>query len=174
MVAREKEKEILQILANNSAKEAIKNYCDVTGSKVEDYQVGAFVKDTSKVKFNSEHFIKTFDCTLKELIENKIISISEYSILSLLSLYVDYENNELKIDDKYMTQKDIIRISGYGKPKVIAILNSLINHNLLFGQKNLKDKRENIYYLNPYVYYRGQKLDKEIKKMIDMDNNKIS
>lgn len=171
---RQKEINILKKKIGEFSQYAVQLYKEEYGSEIDGFEVGTYIKDVSKVKWKSEkgvRFTKIFDEVVRKLMEQGKIDLLQLGLITLLATYTNYENNELMYEDKYMTQKDIIKVSGLGRTKVSAMLNNLIDLNILFVKKDDKDTRNNIYYLNPSAFYKGQNIDKEEKEFAM--NNKI-
>ena len=172
---RQKEFNLLQKKIGEFTQYAVQVYKDENGSDIDGFEISNYIKDTSKVKWKSEkgvRFTKIFDEVVRKLMEQEKIDLLQLGLITLLATYTNYENNELMYKEKYMTQKDIIKISGLGRTKVSAMLNNLIDLKILFVQKDNKDTRNNIYYLNPEAFYKGQNISKDEKEFAI--NNKVN
>jgi DNA-binding MarR family transcriptional regulator len=100
----------------------------------------------------------------------KVIDIEMLGFLTLLSLYLDYEDNSLIKDDRYLNQKDILELTGWSKNKVSKFIKAAIDNKFIYEEKQENDKRKSMYYLNPNLFFRGQKIDKETKQYYDNIN----
>jgi DNA-binding MarR family transcriptional regulator len=88
--------------------------------------------------------------------------------LTTMSLYLNFEDNSLiNKDGSYITQKDIITITNWSKSKVNKFVRIAIENELIFEQKQEEDKRKSKYFLNPNLFYKGSKIDKETKEYFD-------
>jgi len=161
---------------HNFGEVAVNYYLKENDININGYNLKVIFEDTSKIKWKSSktHFTKMYDNTIKEMVGMKIVDLTELGLLTLLASYTDYENNELKLDeDIYLTQKDIIKLSGLSKTKIINMLSKFIECKFIFTKRHPKDFRKNIYYLNPELFFKGQKIDKEIKEVFNnLDNQK--
>lgn len=170
---RQKEINLLKQKINEFTQYAVQVYKDETNSDIDGFEVSNYIKDTSKVKWNNNvHFTKIYDGMVRKLMEQSKIDLLELGLITLLATYANYENNELMYEERYMTQKDIIKVSGLGRTKVSAMLNNLIEQKILFVKKYEKDTRHNIYYLNPSLFFKGQNISKEEKEFAT--NNKVN
>jgi DNA-binding MarR family transcriptional regulator len=150
---------------------AIKDFLESHDIEIDGVQLGFIVKDNSKVKWkSSSHFIKLFERELQRLMTKRIIDIEMLGFLTTLSLYLNFEDNSLvNKDGSYINQKDIINITNWSKSKVNKFIKVAIENELLFEKKQDEDKRKSKYFLNPKLFYKGQKIDKDIKEQF---NNK--
>jgi len=170
---RQKEINILKQKITEFSQYAVQLYKDESGSNIDGFEVSTYIKDNSKIKWNNNiHFTKIYDEMVRKLMEQGKIDLLELGLITLLATYANYENNELMYEEKYMTQKDIIKVSGLGRSKVSLMLNNLIEQNILFVKKHPKDSRNNIYYLNPSLFFKGQNMSKEEKEFAT--NNKVN
>lgn len=130
-----------------------------------------YIKDNSKVKWKTgTQFIKMFSVELIKLVNKKGV-LNDIELLGLatrLSLQVDFEDNSLiNKDGSYITQKDIMDITGWGKKKVAQSLKQLIDNEIIYIDKQEEDQRKNRYYMNPNIFYKGSNIDKEVKQRYD-------
>lgn len=110
-------------------------------------------------------YTKIFSEEVNDLFVNKLIDLTELGLLTLLSRYLAYESNELKLENgNYICQLDIINISGLGRTKIISILKKLKDNNILLVKDDEKDKRKNIYFINPNLFFKGKKISQELKE----------
>jgi hypothetical protein len=161
-----KDIELIKKIYKNCGEVGLGHYLTQNNKNIEDVSIKVIVQDTSKVLWKSRktHFTKIYDNYIRELIKMNKIDLVELGLLTLLSTYMDFENNVLKMDeDTYMFQKDIVEISGLSKTKIIKILENLINNKIIFAKKYPKDNRYNVYYMSPELFFKGQKIDKDIK-----------
>ena len=79
---------------------------------------------------------------------------------------------------EYLTQEDIMKITGLKRRAVINMLNDLKKHEIIFDKPQENDKRKKKYYLNPNLFYKGKEIDVKIKEYFDrqkeMKKNKSS
>lgn len=142
-------------------------------SKDLDFSIsGTFVYDRKKVPWKPNvQFIKVFKLELDKLTTKKDITLDILGLIKLFEKYIGYEDNILYNDKgDYMSQKDIMQLTGLGRKKVSDMINVLTKHKVLFKFPHGEDKRKNIYYGNPNLFYRGGKIDKDVIKFIE-DNN---
>ena len=158
--------ELVNIIQNIGAK-AVNQFIEDHDlqDQFDNYQMSLQMKDVSKTKWKSKsHFIKLFEQELCRLMTKKVIDIEMLGFLTLLSLYLDYEDNCLvNKDGTYLSQKDIIEVTGWSKNKVNKFLKEAIESELIFEKKQEIDKRKSKYYLNPHLFFKGQMISKETK-----------
>ena len=88
--------------------------------------------------------------------------------LTLLTPFLDYENNCLiNKDSTYMSQNVIIKLTGWGRKKVTNTISTLVSQEIMYEMKQDIDKRKSKYYINPKLFFKGQKIDKEVKDYFD-------
>jgi DNA-binding MarR family transcriptional regulator len=162
-MAKDNNNELFIYLQNIGAK-AVNQFIEDQGIDI-DYQMSFQMKDTSKTKWKSKsHFIKLYEQELHRLMTKKVIDIEMLGFLTLLSLYLNYEDNCLvNKDGTFLNQKDIIEITGWSKNKVNKYLKEAIESELIYEKKQEIDKRKSKYYLNPHLFFKGQMISKEAK-----------
>lgn len=154
----------LFIYIQNIGAQAINKFIEDQGLEL-DYQMYFQMKDVSKTKWKSKsHFIKVYEQELLKLMSKKVIDIEMLGFLTLLSLYLNFEDNCLiNKDGTYLNQKDIIELTGWSKPKVSKFIKEAIDSELIYEKKQEIDKRKSKYYLNPHLFFKGQMISKETK-----------
>lgn len=148
---------------------AVKDYLDSNDIEIDDISLRFFVTDTSKVKWKpNSKFVKLFISEMEKLMKNKTITVEMLGFLTLLTPYLNYEDSCLiNKDETPMSQNDIIKLTGWGRNKVSQTIKALIELEVIYEQKQENDKRRSKYYLNPNLFFKGQKIDKEVKKYYD-------
>ena len=148
---------------------AVKDYLDSNDIEIDDISLRFFVTDTSKVKWKpNSKFVKLFISEMEKLMKNKTITVEMLGFLTLLTPYLNYEDSCLiNKDETPMSQNDIIKLTGWGRNKVNQTIKALIELEVIYEQKQEADKRRSKYYLNPNLFFKGQKIDKEVKKYYD-------
>jgi hypothetical protein len=161
--------EVGQIIGANG----VKDYLDSHGLELENLQYRFIVKDTSKVKWRSKsEFVKIFIKELEKMDKN-IITVEMLGLLTLLTPYLNFEDNSLiNKDGSYMNQNDIMNLTGWGRKKVNQILKVLIDNEILYSKKQKEDLRKSKYFLNPNYFYKGQKIDPETKEYFEQQSKK--
>ena len=87
------------------------------------------------------------------------LDVSEKAFLLSISPYVGYGDCCIKKGDgTSLNVKDIMDASNMSRSRVYEIIASLIDKNVLY-----KDKRG--YFVNPWLFYRGSKINGELKDM---------
>lgn len=168
-MAKENRNELFEYL-QNIGNQAIRQFIEDQGIEDEVGYAKLWMKDNSKVRWKTgTHFIKMFELELKRLMTKKVIDIEMLGFLTLLSLYLNYEDSCLVKDGKYLNQKDIIEISGWSKNKVNKFLKEAIENDLLFEEKQEEDKRKSKYKLNAKLFYKGSKIDRDEKMYYDYE-----
>lgn len=148
---------------------AVKDHLEANDIKIDEIELNAFVRDTSKVKWKSKsRFAKVYITELKKVMKNEEITIEMLGFITFLIPYLDFENNVLiKKDGTYITQNDIIGLTGWNRSKVNRTLKVLIDNEIMYTKKQENDKRKLKYFINPNLFYKGQKIDKEIKEFYE-------
>lgn len=154
----------LQEVGHDSGLTGVKKFLDDNGIDVDGLQLRFLVKDISKIPWKPKtQFVKVFDKEIAKMDKN-IITVEMLGLLTLLTPYLNFEDNSLMKDDKYINQNDIMEITGWGRKKVNQTLKVLIDHEIIYTQKQKEDLRKLKYSINPNYFYRGQKIDPEIKE----------
>lgn len=145
---------------------AVKDHLDSYGINIEGVELGFYVKDTSKVKWKANaKFTKLFDTELNRIMSKNILTVEMLGLLTLLTPYLNYEDNSLiNKDGSYLNMNDIMELTGWGKKKVNQMLTVLIENEIMYTEKQKEDKRKNKYSINPNLFYKGQKIDRDIKE----------
>ncbi|WEG18535.1 helix-turn-helix domain-containing protein [Alkalihalophilus pseudofirmus] len=162
------DKSILTAIQMHTQEEAAKSVIDTLdsmGVNTENLGVSLYIQDKSKVKWKTKtHFVKIFSGELKRLRRNNIIDYESLGLLTELSAYMDFQGCYLRNDDgSYMSQKDIINLTGWARSKVSNVLTDLIKKELLLFTTQKEDKRKKRYFLNPNLFYIGNEIHKDIK-----------
>jgi DNA-binding transcriptional regulator GbsR (MarR family) len=67
-----------------------------------------------------------------------------------------------------MCQKDIMEYLGIKKTKTVELMKVFSKHYLIFSRRDdKKDKRKNIFYISPELFFIGTHIKKEIKYYLD-------
>ena len=101
--------------------------------------------------------IEELRCVLKEL------DVFEKAFVFGCVPYVGYEDCKIKYGNGIaLNMKDFTRISGISERKLFDVISSLIEKHLLYKRK---EKNKISYYINPWIVFRGIKLDSSLKDM---------
>lgn len=101
--------------------------------------------------------IEELRCVLKEL------DVFEKAFVFGCVPYVGYEDCKIKYGNGIaLNMKDFTRISGISERKLFNVISSLIEKHLLYKRK---EKNKISYYINPWIVFRGIKLDSSLKDM---------
>lgn len=159
----------MQEVGHRIGTNAVMDFLESHGLEMDGVQLGFYVKDTSKVKWKgSSKFIKLYEMEMERLMNKEIINFEILGFLTWLSKYLNYEDNSLiNKDGTYLTQKDIIEITGWHKNKVSKTVKSLIENEILYEKKQEEDKRKSKYFMNPNLFFKGKNIDKDIKEFYD-------
>ena len=158
----------VQELGHTEAVNTVKDFLDNQGIDLDGIELRFIVKDVSKVKWKPKsEFVKIFIKELEKMDRN-IITFEMLGFLTFLTPYVNYEDNTLiNKDGSYMNQNDIIELTGLSRKKVNHILKVLIENKVIYTMKQTEDKRKSKYLVNPKIFYKGQKIDSNLKEYID-------
>lgn len=108
-------------------------------------------------------FVDEMDYLTKEVLKD-----NEIVLLTKLTKHICYRSSCLVVngcreDSRPLTQTEIIGVSGKAKQNAIPIIKGLVNKKVLFeGKRGDKDK---IYFVNPYLFMRGNDINKSLLKM---------
>lgn len=143
------------------------------GIDIENVELNFTVRDTSKVLWKPKsEFVKIYTKELKKM-DNNTITIEMLGFLTLLAPYLNYEDNSLiNEDDTYMTQNDIINLTGWSRKKVNQTLKVLIDNEIIYTMKQKDDQRKSKYFINPNVFFKGQKIDRDVKEYFEPKKSK--
>lgn len=96
-------------------------------------------------------------CHLDELkLISEALDMYEKGMLMTVMPYVGYEDCCIKKGDGTpLNVNDFTKLTGLSKSKVYKIVASLIEKNILY-----KDKKG--YFVNPWLFYKGTKLNKDL------------
>jgi hypothetical protein len=160
--------EVGQIIGTNG----VQDYLESHGLDINQVQLKFIVKDVSKVKWKSKsEFVKIFIKELEKM--DKTITVEMLGLLTLLTPYLNYEDNSLiNKDGSYLNQNDIMNLTGWGRKKVNQTLKVLIDNEILQTKKQKEDLRKSKYFINPNYFYKGQKIDPEIKEYYGQQSKK--
>lgn len=133
-------------------------------------ETGEIIKDTSRIEVDdglvlfdsSTKFVKVYAKTLMKYV-NKLESIDTMVMMSLLN-NISYETCMLTKtgtnDRRYiLTHSDVEDITGLSYKTVSRVMNRLVKAGLL---ARVKFKNTYIYYANPYLFLKGNKVSKAI------------
>ncbi|PKR82881.1 hypothetical protein [Heyndrickxia camelliae] len=152
---------------------AVQDFLESHDLEMDDIELSFQVKDKSKVNWKPKSkFVKVFDTELNKTMENKKIDIEMIGFLTVLSSYLNYEDNCLiKSDGTYLNQNDIVQLTGWNRKKVNQTIKTLIENEILYTEQNENDKRNKKYYIDPSLFFRGQKITKEVKEFFNSKHN---
>lgn len=164
----------MQEVGHRIGTNAVKDHLDSYGISIEGVELGFYVKDTSKVKWKTNaKFTKLFDSGLNKIMTKNIFTVEMVGLLTILTAYLSYEDNSLiNKDGSYLNHNDIMELTGWSKKKVNQILTVLIENELIHTEKQIEDKRKNKYFINPNLFYKGQKIESSVKEFYKDKKNK--
>jgi hypothetical protein len=162
--------EVGQVIGTNG----VKDYLDSHGIDINNVQLKFVVKDVSKIRWRSKsEFVKIFIKELEKMDKN-IITVEMLGLLTLLTPYLNFEDNSLiNKDGTYINQNDIMNLTGWGRKKVNQTLKVLIDNEIIYSRKQKEDLRKSKYFVNPNYFYKGQKIDPESKEYFEQQNKNL-
>lgn len=129
------------------------------GDRLLRYKSLEYLKDTQVWKI--ENFFKGNNDELRNWMND--LSVNEKALLFTISVYVGYEDCCIKYDNgNPLNFDDIVRLSCLSRGAVSLTLNTLIKKDILFRGKN---SRERLYFINPWIYCKGNRINKVLKTM---------
>jgi hypothetical protein len=144
---------------------------------IEEMTFSIFVNHTKKSlwKAGKTKFVKIFDNEAINLIDEDIIDFDDLGFLTYLaSKYTNMEDNYLRKDGNYLTKKELIAdmmtIKKYKNKSPESYLKKKIRElekkNLILSEQHPTDRRNKVFYLSPYLFYRGKYIDDKAKKAL--------
>ncbi len=119
--------------------------------------------DTREVWKPEKYFVKSYLGLLDEIEKEHGLSIEERGIISILSGYLNYEDNLLsKENGDPLQRKDLEKILGKGHNAVDKYMKNLVEKGVLAKVKIINSVH---YVMNPYIYYMGNKIDGTLVEM---------
>ncbi len=90
------------------------------------------------------------------------LDVYEKAFIFSLIPYIRYDNAIKTLNGHELNVDKMVEISGISKRKVQSILQGLMNKGIM--NKENKGKK-NIYYINPSLFNKGNRIDSKIQKM---------
>ena len=116
----------------------------------------ALRKASGYINCLSETFVKVNDFELECIVES--LDVYEKAMLMTMLPYVRYDCSVKKLNGSPIKMKELVKLSKMSQRKAYAVINTLVN-------KFIVRKIGDVYYVNPWLFYRGNKIDKELKDM---------
>lgn len=142
---------------------------------IEGLSMKLFVDHSQKVlwKAGRTKFVKAFEEEVVNLIDENAISFEELGLLLYLaSKYTSHEDNYLRKSGEFLTKKKLIEdihnskknneSESYFKKKILG----LEKKNLILSEPHPTDKRNKVFFLSPYLFYKGKFMDSSVKKSL--------
>lgn len=118
----------------------------------------------STEQWNFKNFYQTNVDEIKEV--NKNLNIYEKGLLQTIAPYLGYEDCLLKHSNGVpLDWEDLLKLTKISKSQLSTTIKSLIKKNILFKQK-VGRKRQ--YYLNPYLFFKGDRVKINTKKYFEV------
>lgn len=109
----------------------------------------------------TDNFTKA--CTKEFRLILKELSVYEKAFMLSVMPYVGYEDCAIKKDNGTpLGIKDFVEISGISERKIYDVIASLKEKDMIYKGKNSKEVQ---YFMNPWLFYKGNKLNKVLKYM---------
>lgn len=96
--------------------------------------------------------VKELKCILNEL------DVFERGFLLSVVPYVGYDSSLKKSNGRAVLMKDLVKISGISQRKLYDILKELTSYYIIC-------KKNDVFYINPWLISKGDKLSKDLKDM---------
>lgn len=162
-----KEKQPISYVVNSTTGEIIDEFNEGDSYKKITNEQKEYVNSHIKNFNKKEAFVKMYPRIISILAEE--LSPSEFSFLMKISSYVEYESCVLcygKGRGKHdLTLKELSMLINIEYSRTTRIINSLIKKGIIgeFKTGNKKTEKINkIYVVNPYIYYNGNNIDKNV------------
>jgi DNA-binding MarR family transcriptional regulator len=116
----------------------------------------------NKNNFMQMKLIKRMGINMKKYYKNNVISMDDLGFLLLLVTFIRFEDNSLMKGDEFLSQKDIIKITGWDRKRTYQRLKKLIDNDIIYSKSQKDDKRKMQYYINPefFTEYSRSLIDK--------------
>lgn len=169
--------DIRKILQYNM-KNDIENLIDDYGYErelIEGLSYNIFVTHTEKVlwKAGKTEFTKAYNKEVNRMVDEGILDFDELGfLLYLSSKYTTMEDNYLRIDSELVGKNEIIEDyknkskSPISDSSLRRKFKSLEDKGFLFAEYHPDNKRKNIYFLSPFVFYKGKYMDERGKRAL--------
>lgn len=176
----ENQSKIIREIILNNVRNEINELSDKYGIDqrvVDGMEYNVYLNSTDKVswKGGKTRFTKIFEKELNAMVDNQDLTFEEVGILTYLaSKFTGFEDNILKINDEYASKQmliDALKEVSKGQSKSSdsyfkRILSSLEKKKVILSIDNPSNKRKKIYYLSPFLFYKGQQMDKSVKESL--------
>lgn len=125
-----------------------------------------YVDADARPRFEPEKkFTKSFHSKLQNIRNEFSLSTMEMGIIFTLSFHIGYEDNLLCHDNGTpLKKKDLSKILDLAHNAIDKYMASLVDKGIL---AKVKVKRSVNYYLNPYIFYRGSRIDNTLLNMFN-------
>lgn len=121
-------------------------------------------KEIDKAVFE-EWNIKTFykaNTSEMQLLMNDL-SQSEKAFLFSIVPYISYDDSHLQYGNgNDIGTEDLIKITGMSRSAVYQIIDSLNQKDVIYKGKNSRSRQ---FFINPWLFYKGNKINKVLKTM---------
>ncbi|MCT4508649.1 MAG: hypothetical protein N4A48_07790 [Tepidibacter sp.] len=108
-------------------------------------------------------FYQIYPSLIDDIKTNDGLSLTELGIISALSTHIGYEDNLLcKSNGNPLRKKDLSEILEIGHNAVDKYMSSLVKKGVL---AKVKVKRSVHYYMNPHIYFKGNRIDNTLLNM---------
>ena len=122
--------------------------------------------DDSKVQVNqNKNFIKVFTDELMKM--RKKMNSTDIIVSTILMHFISYESGMLtktgKNDERYpLMNEDIEQITGLSNKVIVKTMKKLVDIGVYARTKH---KRSFKYFANPYIFMKGNKINRTLKDM---------
>ena len=108
-----------------------------------------------------EHFYKGNIDEIRKTMQN--LNVYEKAFLYSIVPYISYEDCCLKYDNgNELKFETLVDISGISKGKLSAVINSLVEKDIVYKGKNSNTTQ---YFVNPWLFCKGSRINKVLKTM---------
>lgn len=106
-----------------------------------------------------------------ENVSNLKCNENEAYLLLKLAPFVPYNGSAVGYGNgKPLDKEQIIKILGWSISKFEHVVLDMSKKQMIKSVKN-KTTKKNEYYLNPFLVMRGAQIDKNVRKLFDVDEN---
>ncbi|MCT4507147.1 MAG: hypothetical protein N4A48_00010 [Tepidibacter sp.] len=121
--------------------------------------------DTRKLWNPEKYFIKFYQSLINDIKANFGLNMTELGIILTLCNHIRYEDNLLySSNGNALKKKDLCKILEIGHNAVDKYISSLVKKGVI---ATVKVKRSVNYYMNPYIFYQGNRIDNTLLNMFN-------
>lgn len=155
--------EELNNLSDKKILQAHTDYCKRSieyGTEVNYHLIKLSNKESNKKKVKERHKFNMMHRTdLKEIVLSGVLSPKEGAFIGLLTPFICFPDNDVKINNQYLTLEELGKIIGYSKNVMTSIIKNLEKEEIIKVVRG--GNKPPIIYFNPFLYSAGREVSKD-------------